>query len=74
MGNGTRLRVDVLGPIRVVDGSGADVTPEGPLQRRLLALLVLRRGHVVSADVAIDVLPRNIVRWLSLASAVSIDR
>src|SRR5262245_56635293 len=51
-----RLRVEVLGPIRVVDGDGRDVTPDGALQRRLLALLVVRRGHVVSADAAIEAL------------------
>jgi pentatricopeptide repeat protein len=50
------LFVDVLGPIRVRDADGRDVTPEGTLQRRLLAFLVLRRGHVVSADAAIDAL------------------
>jgi hypothetical protein len=43
------VRVDVLGPLRVTDSNGTDVTPDGPLQRKLLALLVLRRGHVVSA-------------------------
>ena len=46
----------MLGPIRVVDAEGRDVTPDGALQRRLLALLVLRRGQVVSADAAVDVL------------------
>ena len=50
------LLVDVLGPIRVSDADGRDVTPEGALQRRLLALLVLRRGQVVSVDAAIDAL------------------
>jgi predicted ATPase/DNA-binding SARP family transcriptional activator len=50
------LRVRVLGPIRAVDGGGRDVTPDGSLQRRLLALLVLRRGLTVNGDVAIDVL------------------
>jgi predicted ATPase/DNA-binding SARP family transcriptional activator len=50
------LRVDVLGPIRVSDAAGRDVTPEGALQRRLLALLVLHRGHVVSVEAAIDAL------------------
>ena len=53
--SGDRLHVDVLGPLRVRDSDGRDVTPEGVLQRRLLALLVLRRGQVVSPDVAIDV-------------------
>ena len=50
------LRVEVLGPIRVSDGEGRDFTPEGSLQRRLLALLVLHRGRVVSADTAIEAL------------------
>ena len=54
--SGDHLRVDVLGPIRVFDAEGSDVTPDGALQRRLLALLVLRRGRVVSADAAIDAL------------------
>jgi len=50
----------VLGPLRVRDAAGRDVTPDGPLQRRLLALLVLRRGRVVSADAAVDALwPRQ---------------
>jgi predicted ATPase/DNA-binding SARP family transcriptional activator len=56
MGTGDRLRVDVLGPIRASDRDGRDVTPDGVLQRRLLSLLVLRRGRVVSIDAAIDVL------------------
>ena len=50
------LDVSVLGPIAVRDALGADVTPTGTLQRRLLALFVLRRGNVVSSDAAIDVL------------------
>jgi len=50
------VRVDVLGPLRVTDRTGTDVTPDGPLQRRLLALLVLRRGQVVSVDTAIEAL------------------
>ena len=56
MSGDDRLRVEVLGPIRVRDPDGRDVTPDGMLQRRLLALLVLRRGRVVSVDAAIDVL------------------
>src|SRR5262245_24807334 len=47
---GSTLRVDVLGPLRVRDHAGNDLAPDGALQRRLFALLVLRRGHVVSAD------------------------
>ncbi len=50
------MRVEVLGPLRVTDPTGADITPDGSLQRRLLALLVLRRGHVVSVDTAVDAL------------------
>jgi predicted ATPase/DNA-binding SARP family transcriptional activator len=50
------MRIEVLGPIRVVDGAGRDLTPDGVLQRRLLALLVLHRGRVVSTDVAIEAL------------------
>jgi predicted ATPase/DNA-binding SARP family transcriptional activator len=56
MGRETWLRVEVLGPIRVSDGEGRDVTPDGSLQRRLLALLILQRGRVVSADAAIEAL------------------
>ncbi|HEY8547278.1 MAG TPA: hypothetical protein VIL36_19590 [Acidimicrobiales bacterium] len=48
--------VEVLGPLRVRDPAGADVTPDGVLQRRLLALLTLRRGHVVPVDALVDVL------------------
>ncbi len=51
-----RLCVDVLGPIGVRDPEGRDLTPDGSLQRRLLAFLVLRRGQVVSVDAAIDAL------------------
>ena len=51
-----RVGISVLGPVAVRDASGRDVTPAGPLQRRLLALLVLRRGDVVSADAAIETL------------------
>ena len=51
-----RLCVEVLGPIRLLDADGRDVTPVGTLQRRLLALLVLRRGRVVSVDSAVEVL------------------
>jgi predicted ATPase/DNA-binding SARP family transcriptional activator len=49
--------VEVLGPIRVLDAAdGRDVTPVGALQRRLLALLVLHRGRVVSAEAAVEAL------------------
>jgi predicted ATPase/DNA-binding SARP family transcriptional activator len=59
-GPGT-LRIGVLGALRAADATGADVTPDGDLQRRLLALLVLRRGHVVSVDDAVEALwPRRV--------------
>ena len=51
-----RLRVEVLGPLRVRDADGTDRTPPGELQRRLLALLTLRRGETVTADRLVDVL------------------
>lgn len=50
------LRVRVLGPLRVTDVHGRDLTPPGDLQRRLLALLVLRRGHLVPTDEAVETL------------------
>ena len=56
MGGESRLRVEVLGPIRVTDDALRDVTPDGTLQRRLLALLVLHRGRIVSADAATEAL------------------
>jgi predicted ATPase/DNA-binding SARP family transcriptional activator len=54
--DGDQYRVEVLGPLRVWTPDGREVTPDGVLQRRLLALLVLRRGHVVSVDAAVDAL------------------
>lgn len=46
----------MLGPLRVTGPEGADLTPSGSLQRRLLALLVLRRGRVTSAGLAAEAL------------------
>ena len=46
------MLVEVLGPIRLRDRDGRDRTPDGPLRRRLLSLLVLHRGRVVSSDAA----------------------
>ncbi|HEU4840318.1 MAG TPA: BTAD domain-containing putative transcriptional regulator [Ilumatobacteraceae bacterium] len=55
------VRVGVLGPLRATGADDRDVTPDGDLQRRLLALLVLRRGHVVSVDDAVEALwPRRV--------------
>ena len=56
MAVGERLAVDVLGPLRARGADGTECTPDGALQRRLLALLVLHRGHVVSVDAAVDAL------------------
>jgi predicted ATPase/DNA-binding SARP family transcriptional activator len=53
---GARTHIQVLGPIRVTDDAGRDITPSGGLQRTLLALLVLHRGQIVSVDSAIDAL------------------
>lgn len=69
VGRAGRIGVEVLGPLRVRDEAGVDVAPSGALQRRLLALLVLRRGDVVSVDAAIDALwpaeaPRDAVAAL----------
>jgi DNA-binding SARP family transcriptional activator/pimeloyl-ACP methyl ester carboxylesterase/tetratricopeptide (TPR) repeat protein len=47
--------VELLGPLRVVEGDG-DVTPARPKQRALLALLLLRRGEVVPGDQLIEAL------------------
>lgn len=51
-----QVRIDILGPLRVLDADGRDLTPRGKLPRRLLAMLVLRRGRVVPLDVAVEVL------------------
>jgi len=51
-----RLRIEVLGPLRATAADGRDLTPNGSLQRRLLSLLVLQRGRVVSVDAAADAL------------------
>ncbi|MDO9174413.1 MAG: BTAD domain-containing putative transcriptional regulator, partial [Actinomycetota bacterium] len=57
MGRAARhVMIDVLGPLRVRDEAGRDLTPSGQLQRRLLAVLVLRRGRVVSVDAAVEAL------------------
>lgn len=44
------VRCAVLGPIEVVGADGRLLTPAGALQRRLLAMLLLRRDRVVSVD------------------------
>src|SRR6476619_5361572 len=54
-GPGTRMRVEVLGPLRVV-GDGAPVEVPGPKRRAVLALLALAEGRTVSADRLVDAL------------------
>ncbi|MGD9701440.1 MAG: BTAD domain-containing putative transcriptional regulator [Acidimicrobiia bacterium] len=49
-------RYRVLGPLRVMDSRGNDVTPRGALQRRLLAGLLVSAGRVVPADRLADLL------------------
>jgi predicted ATPase/DNA-binding SARP family transcriptional activator len=44
------LSFHVLGPLRVMDDRGGDVTPPGELQRRLLEALLLPPDAVVPAD------------------------
>jgi DNA-binding SARP family transcriptional activator/pimeloyl-ACP methyl ester carboxylesterase/tetratricopeptide (TPR) repeat protein len=46
MRQSARVRFELLGPLRVVEGD-SDRTPARPKQRALLALLILRRGEVV---------------------------
>ncbi|MCD9625682.1 AfsR/SARP family transcriptional regulator [Rhabdothermincola salaria] len=47
---------EVLGPLRVTGPSGDDLSPRGPLQRRLLGALLLEHGKVVSTDRLAEVL------------------
>lgn len=56
MPRGDRWHVEVLGPVRVRDPHGRECTPDGGLQRRLLALLVLHRGREVSVDELVEAL------------------
>ncbi|MET0769589.1 MAG: alpha/beta fold hydrolase, partial [Solirubrobacteraceae bacterium] len=49
------MEFGLLGPLTVVDG-GSDVTPARPKQRALLAVLLLRRGEVVSGAQLIEAL------------------
>jgi DNA-binding SARP family transcriptional activator len=52
----SRVRIEVLGTLRVTAATGEEITLSGVLQRRLLALLVLRRGSAVSPDAAMEAL------------------
>jgi DNA-binding SARP family transcriptional activator/WD40 repeat protein len=48
------VRFGVLGPLSVLDDTGAPVRLGGPARRRLLAALLARVGQAVSADTLID--------------------
>jgi predicted ATPase/DNA-binding SARP family transcriptional activator len=50
------LSFQVLGPLRVLDEHGGDLTPPGELQRRLLEALLVEHGAVVPADRLADLL------------------
>jgi predicted ATPase/DNA-binding SARP family transcriptional activator len=50
------VRCGVLGSLEVTGADGGACTPSGALQRRLLTMLLLRRGQVVSVDAIADAL------------------
>lgn len=52
------LRFDVLGPLRL-ERHGRPVVPGPPLQRALLAILVLDAGHLVPVDRLVDLMWRE---------------
>src|SRR5262245_38700424 len=52
---GAALDIRVLGPIEAMRG-GIPVELGGPIARRLLAALVVHRGHVASVDALCEVL------------------
>lgn len=43
-------RYEILGPLRVVGADGTDLTPRGAVARRLLSVLLLHRGRIISPD------------------------
>jgi DNA-binding winged helix-turn-helix (wHTH) protein len=47
--------VGVLGPLLLIDSKGLATSPAGKRQRRLLAVLTLHRGNVVSVDTLIEI-------------------
>ena len=53
--DGPALRVEVLGPLRVVVG-GAPVEVPGPKRRAVLALLAFAEGRTVTVDLLVDAL------------------
>ncbi|MCC3764252.1 winged helix-turn-helix domain-containing protein [Glycomyces sp. TRM65418] len=50
------MRVELLGPLRVLDDSGAEVAVPAGRQRALLARLALEPGRAVSSDALVDAL------------------
>jgi DNA-binding SARP family transcriptional activator len=47
------VRIDVLGPLRLVV-DGAEVEVPGPRRRAVLAMLAMAAGHTVSVDALLD--------------------
>jgi DNA-binding SARP family transcriptional activator len=50
------IRCRILGPLEVIGANGADETPAGALQRRLLGALLLHRDRPVTIDALAEVL------------------
>ncbi|MEV4167306.1 BTAD domain-containing putative transcriptional regulator [Nonomuraea dietziae] len=48
------MRVDILGPVRVLDGEGRPVALGGPRVRALLVLLAAEAGRIVTQEQLID--------------------
>jgi DNA-binding SARP family transcriptional activator len=56
MGDAGALGFGLLGPLEVRAGNGATVDVGPAKQRAILAILLLRRGHVVPTDALVDLL------------------
>ena len=50
------MELRILGPFEVCDESGQAIKLPGGRERALLAVLLLRRGEVVSVDALVDAL------------------
>lgn len=62
------MRVGVLGPL-LVEGADGETTPRGQRPRDVLAVLLQRRGHIVTPEILLDLVWGESARELS-ASAV----
>ncbi|HRC12178.1 MAG TPA: hypothetical protein PLX68_04850, partial [Dermatophilaceae bacterium] len=47
------MRVGVLGPL-LAEGADGETTPRGQRPRDVLAVLLQRRGHIVTPDALLD--------------------